>query len=225
MIWWAVAIALAAIVAGLWYWQIVITEGAYLGQWVVTLLYDRYAHKYNRVKEFNPQEEYHFLGLPLLHTLGADFDGVILDVATGTGRLPRAMTALPQFRGQVVGADHSRRMLAEALRTLPDTPLLVADALHLPFAAGSVGAATCLEALEFLPDPTAGLREMARVLAPGGTLLATNRIGWETKFMPGKTFSSVALTQILAELGFENIAITPWLDIYDQVWAVKKSSE
>jgi len=221
MIWWAIAIALV-VAAGLWYWQIIIAEGAYLGQWLVTLLYDRYAHKYNRIKAFNPQEEYHFLGLPLWHTLGTDFDGVILDVATGTGRLPLAMTALPHFRGQVVGADHSRRMLAQARRTLPQTPLVVADALHLPFAAASVGAVTCLEALEFFPDPAAGLREMARVLAPNGTLLTTHRIGWETKFMPGKTFSAKVLTQILTEFGFENIAITPWLDIYNQVWATKK---
>ncbi len=220
--WWAVAIVLVAAVAALWYWQIVITEGAYLGQWMVTLLYDRYAHKYNRVKEFNPQEEHHFLGLPLLYTLGADFDGVILDVATGTGRLPLAMNAQPNFRGQVVGIDHSRRMLGQARQVLPKTPLLVADALHLPFADASVAAVTCLEALEFLPKPTAALCEMARVLAPDGTLLTTNRIGWETKFMPGKTFSSKTLTQILTELGFENIAITPWLDIYNQVWAVKK---
>lgn len=222
MIWWAIAIVLLIIVVALWYWHIIITEGAYLGQGVVTLLYDRYAHKYNRIKEFNPEEEYHFLGLPLLHALGTDFDGIILDMATGTGRLPLAMAAQPLFRGQVVGADHSRRMLVQARQSLPETPLLVADALRLPIASGSVGAVTCLEALEFFPGPAAALREMARVLKPGGTLLTTNRIGWETRFMPGKALTSAQMTQMLADLGFTKITITPWLDIYDQVWAIKK---
>jgi len=220
--WWVGGIVVAVVVAVLWYWQIIIAEGAYLGQGVVTLLYDRYAHKYNRIKEFNPEEEMQFLGLPLLYTLDTDFDGIILDVATGTGRLPLAMTSLPHFRGRVVGADHSRRMLAQAHRDLPQTPLVVADALRLPFATGSVGAVTCLEALEFFPDPAAGLREMTRVLKPSGTLLTTNRIGWETKFMPGKTFSANELTLLLRNLGFKNIVIVPWLHIYNQVWATKK---
>ncbi len=220
--WWLAGGLLLAIVAALWYWQIIIAEGAYLGQWMVTLLYDKFAHKYNRVKDFDPHDEYHFLGLPLLHTMGAEYNGIVLDVATGTGRLPLAMTAQPVFRGTVVGVDHSARMLAEARKSLPDAPLVVASAMRLPFADDSVGAATCLEALEFFPNPTTGLQELTRVLKPHGTLLATNRIGWETKLMPGKTFSAAQLTLILTELGFKNIAIIPWLDIYNQVWATQK---
>lgn len=209
------------IIAGVVYWQLVITEGTYLGQGVVTLLYDRFAYKYNRVKEFDPQEERDFLAEPLMQVLGAEFDGWLVDVATGTGRLPAAMGAHPVFHGRLVGVDHSRRMLAEARQTLPNVPLVVASAMHLPFAAESVEAATCLESLEFFPHPQRGLGEIARILKSDGVLLATNRIGWETKFMPGKTFSAKKLAALLAKLAFNPVKILPWLDIYDQVWARK----
>ncbi len=216
--------AIVIIVTGVLYWQLVITEGTYLGQTVVTLLYDRFAHKYNRIKEFDPQEEHDFLATPLVHVLGVGFDGFLIDVATGTGRLPRALLAHPDFNGRIVGVDHSTRMLAEARDILPDVSLVVASAMHLPFARESVGAATCMEALEFFPRPVAGLQELARILQPDGALLATNRIGWEVKFMPGKTFSSQKLTQLLAGMGFGPIKILPWLDIYDQVCARKYAS-
>ncbi len=218
-LWGAGIVALAAVL----YWHIVVTEGAYLGQGIVTLLYDRFAHKYNRVKEFDPQEEHLFVAAPLVQVLGADFEGMLVDVATGTGRLPRALLAHPGFHGVVVGIDRSTRMLAEARDMLPNVPLVVASAMRLPFADGSAGAATCIEALEFFPRPVTGLHELARILHPNGVLLATNRIGWETKLMPGKTFSAAKLTRLLTDFGFDAVKIRPWLDIYNQVWARKMS--
>jgi len=192
-----------------------------LGQKVVTLLYDRVAHKYNDIKEFSPEEDLLFLAYPLSRRLGPNFEGIVLDVATGTGRLPMAMSQFPPFRGKVIGVDHSRKMMAVAHQSLPDLPLVVADAMRLPFADESLPAVTCLEALEFLPDPEGGLRELARVLAPDGALLATNRIGWEVKFMPGKTWASEQLQTILEQMPLTDIVIRPWLNIYDQVWARK----
>lgn len=223
--WWiAAAIIGAAIVGLLAYWQLIIAEGVYLGQKTVTLLYDRVAHKYNSIKAFDELDDPVWLGAPLARALGYNFRGIVLDVATGTGRLSAAMNQVPYFKGQVIGVDHSVKMLAIANQAVPDTPLVVADAMRLPFAAGSVGAVTCLEALEFFPDAQKSLREMTRVLATDGFLLTTNRIGWETRLMPGKTFTSDRLKAMLAQLPLTNIFTTPWLDIYEQVWARKIDS-
>jgi len=210
------------LLAAFLYWQLIIAEGAYLGQKVVTFLYDRVAHKYNAIKEFNPDDDRLLLAYPLSRTLGPDFAGIVLDIATGTGRLPIALRQFSPFRGQVIGLDHSRKMMAVARQSLPDLPLIVADAMRLPLASNAIPAVTCLEALEFLPNPKNGLREMTRVLAPGGVLLTSNRVGWESKLMPGKTWTKEELHAILQELSLIDIAILPWLDIYNQVWARKK---
>ncbi|HEY84836.1 MAG TPA: methyltransferase domain-containing protein [Chloroflexi bacterium] len=204
------------------YWQLIIAEGAYLGQKVVTFLYDRVAHKYNAIKEFDPNDDRLLLAYPLSRTLGPAFDGIVLDVATGTGRLPIALRQFSPFQGQVIGLDHSRKMMTVARQSLPDLPLIVADAMRLPFASSAIPAVTCLEALEFLPDPKSGLREFTRVLTPNGILFTTNRVGWETKFMPGKTWAKEELRAILQEMQLSDITISPWLNIYNQVWARKR---
>lgn len=219
-------LGIAIILLAVWvYWHIVITEGAYLGQGVVTWLYDLTAARYNGIKEFEAEDEQRYLADPLLQMLGGGFRGQVLDVATGTGRLPLALGRHPQFKGQVIGLDHSRRMLFEAHTALPQTPLLIADAMALPFASNSVPAVTCLEALEFLPQPQQAMAEMARVLQPGGLLLATRRIGWEARLMPGKTWSKIELTRLLQALAMTDIHIHPWQVIYDQVWARKAKTE
>jgi len=204
------------------YWQLIIAEGAYLGQKVVTLLYDRVAHKYNAIKEFDPDDDRLLLAYPLSQALGPNFEGIVLDIATGTGRLPVALRQFSPFRGQVIGLDHSRRMMAVARQSLPDLPLIAADAMRLPLASNAIPAVSCLEALEFFPDPKNGLHEMIRVLTPGGVLLTSNRIGWESNLMPGKTWKKEKLRAILQEMSLTDIVIFPWLDIYDQVWARKK---
>ena len=103
-----------------------------------------------------------------------------------------------------------------------------ADAMALPFATESAPVVTCLEALEFLPDPRQGVAELARVLQPGngdisgpGWLITTNRIGWEARLMPGKTWSSEQLQATLYLLSLTHVDIQVWQDIYDLVWARK----
>lgn len=215
-------ILLVIFLAAFWYWSVIVTEGAYLGQRVVTRLYDGFAYKYNRVKDFDSDDETHFLGLPFLQSLGYNFDGVVLDVATGTGRLPLALTKQAAFQGSVIGLDHSAKMLRVARAALPNEVILIqGDAMRLPFARESVGGVSCLEALEFLPKPVMAAKEMARVLSRGGVLLTTNRVGWETKLMPGKAWTPLQAKEILANLGLKDILIHPWLDIYSQIWARK----
>ena len=106
--------------------------------------------------------------------------------------------------------------------------LVKADTMALPLASDSVPTVTCLEALEFLPSPQVGLVELVRVLQPAtpdtpsrGWLLTSNRVGWEARLMPGKTWNRKRLETELARLPLQNVNIQIWQDIYDLIWAQK----
>jgi hypothetical protein len=88
------------IFAALAYWQLIIAEGAYLGQQVVTLLYDLTAQRYDAIKRFSPDMEALFLGEPLTQVLRHVEEPLVLDIATGTGRLPIALLTQRSFRGR-----------------------------------------------------------------------------------------------------------------------------
>jgi demethylmenaquinone methyltransferase/2-methoxy-6-polyprenyl-1,4-benzoquinol methylase len=98
----------------------------------------------------------------------------LLDVATGPGRLALAAAARLQGRG-VIGLDPSGQMLARARSTAAREGLAVtwvqAAAEALPFADATFDTVTIAFGLRNLPDVAAGLREMARVTAPGGRLV------------------------------------------------------
>jgi len=81
---------------------------------------------------------------------------------------------------------------------------------------------TCLEALEFMPDPEAALDELIRVLRPGGLLFITNRTGPGARWMPGRIWSRNQVFQLLKARGMTQISIRPFLVDYEWVTAVKK---
>jgi len=224
MVWLVAGAGLLLLIAVL-YWQLIIAEGAYLGRKVVALLYDWSAHLYDGIKRFDTRYERYFLARPLVNAVFSFPNPVVLDVATGTARLPRALFPEVGFRGKVIGLDLSRKMLAQAVAKTArwkDRCLFVwDDATTLPFPDGSFEVVTCLEALEFMPDPRRVLAEMVRVLRPGGLLLTTNRIGRDARWLPGRTYSAEALEAYLQELSLEMIQIRPWQEDYDLVWASK----
>ena len=223
---WVLVIGGALLVAGLLYWQLIIAEGTYLGPRVVTFLYDLIAPTYEEVKQFDLAYEQWFLGLPLARALETVPAPLVLDVGTGTGRLPRALLFQPAFQGQVIGLDLSRRMLAEAARRLRlygrQVVLIWQDAQTLPFPDETFDGVTCLEVLEFTPRPRAVLRELVRVLRPGGVLLISNRIGRDAALLPGRAFPRPVLEEVLASLPLEDVQIRPWQEDYDLVWALKQ---
>lgn len=220
-----VPIVVIILMAALFYWLFIITEGAYLGPKVVAVLYDWSAGHYDQIKEFNADDDHLFLGWPLIWALDGVAHPLVLDVATGTARLPLALLRYPRFTGQIVGLDISCWMLREARRKTKDYAyrlyLLWKDASCLPFADETFDVVTCLEALEFLPNPLGALAEMVRVLRPGGLLLVTNRIGWEAYLLPGRAYGSGQLKRLLASLALTAIEIKPWQTTYDLVWARK----
>jgi ubiquinone/menaquinone biosynthesis C-methylase UbiE len=92
-----------------------------------------------------------------------------IDVAAGAGTLGPALREMVGPGGLVVAADHSRGMLRRAPAALPRVQ---ADAARLPLAAGSADVAVLAFVLFLLPDARAATAEAARVLRPGGWLLA-----------------------------------------------------
>jgi demethylmenaquinone methyltransferase/2-methoxy-6-polyprenyl-1,4-benzoquinol methylase len=93
----------------------------------------------------------------------------VLDVASGTGDLAlEIQTQCPQC--EVVASDFCAEMLAHASnRGVKKT--LVADALQLPFPDREFDVVTVAFGLRNMADYPAGLREMKRVLKPGGRLV------------------------------------------------------
>ena len=100
-------------------------------------------------------------------------DAIVLDLCCGTGDLAFAMAKKGNAR--IIGADFAHTMLVRA-RAKSETeaggkvPFLESDALQLPFADESFDLVTAAFGFRNLANYEAGLREMQRVLKPGGTI-------------------------------------------------------
>jgi ubiquinone/menaquinone biosynthesis C-methylase UbiE len=91
----------------------------------------------------------------------------ILDVGSGLGNLARRVAALVP-RGEVLGIEQSPDQLARATSNLPNLHFFQGDAHALPFPAGRYDVVYCRYLLEHVREPLTVLREMRRVLKPGG---------------------------------------------------------
>lgn len=94
----------------------------------------------------------------------------VLDVACGTGALTVAVAERVGAGGAVLGLDANPGMLAVARRKHPDIEWLHGRAESLPFADASFDAVVSQFGLMFFEDRVAALREMKRVLRPGGRM-------------------------------------------------------
>jgi SAM-dependent methyltransferase len=94
----------------------------------------------------------------------------VLDVGCGTGVLARTVADRVAAEGQVTGLDRNAGMLAVARRLRPQINWDLGDATALPFADASFDVVLSQFALMYFPDRTAALKEMVRVLRPGGRL-------------------------------------------------------
>ena len=94
----------------------------------------------------------------------------VLDVGCGTGVLARAAADRVAAESQVTGLDRNEGMLAVARRLRPQIGWRQGDATALPFANASYDVVLSQFALMYFPDYTAALKEMVRVLRPGGRL-------------------------------------------------------
>ncbi|MEO8848891.1 MAG: methyltransferase domain-containing protein [Casimicrobiaceae bacterium] len=96
----------------------------------------------------------------------------VLDVACGTGIVSRTAAPLVGPEGRIVGLDINPAMLDVARTSTPPSGAGIdwhqGDALALPFTDGSFDAVLCQHGMQFFPDRGKAVREMCRVLKPGG---------------------------------------------------------
>jgi demethylmenaquinone methyltransferase/2-methoxy-6-polyprenyl-1,4-benzoquinol methylase len=106
----------------------------------------------------------------LVSRLAVGETDTVLDVATGTGLVARELVR--RFGCSVVALDQSPEMLAVAAERTRGLPvrLVEGSAEKLPFADGEFAGLTFTYLLRYVDDPAATVRELARVVQPGGTV-------------------------------------------------------
>jgi demethylmenaquinone methyltransferase / 2-methoxy-6-polyprenyl-1,4-benzoquinol methylase len=111
----------------------------------------------------------------MVGAVGAERDDRVLDVACGTGLVSRDL--VNRYGCSVVGLDQSAPMLGRARAKLAEDPLLEervtlveAEAEELPFADGEFDHLTFTYLLRYVDDPATTLKELARVVRPGGRI-------------------------------------------------------
>ena len=95
-----------------------------------------------------------------------------LDIACGTGVLTRSAAALAGASSLVIGLDRNAGMLAVATTMGAGSHWVQGDACALPFGADAFDVIVSQFGLMFFPDPVSAVRDMKRVLAPAGRLVA-----------------------------------------------------
>lgn len=107
----------------------------------------------------------------------------VLDVACGTGVVTRMAAERVGPGGKVVGLDLNAGMLEVARARAPAIDWREGSATELPLAAATFDVVLCQQGLQFFPDRPAALREMRRVLVPGGRLALS--VWRSLEFSPG----------------------------------------
>jgi demethylmenaquinone methyltransferase/2-methoxy-6-polyprenyl-1,4-benzoquinol methylase len=108
---------------------------------------------------------------------GIELGDCVLDLAGGTGDITDLLSKRVGAKGGVILTDINAAMLDVGRRRLEDRGIVgnvshaLVDAEHLPFADGKFDAVTIAFGLRNVTDKAAALREMCRVLNPGGKAL------------------------------------------------------
>lgn len=131
-------------------------------------MFDRIARRYDRVNTVLSAGTDSGWRRRAARESGLGRGGAALDVACGSGKLTAELARIAGSGGHIIGLDFSREMLDIARHNHPGIEFLEGDALDLPFEAGRFDATTIAFGLRNLADPVLGLKEMVRVLKPGG---------------------------------------------------------
>ena len=157
----------------------------------------------------------------------------VLDLACGTGAVARAVAAAVGPSVAVTGLDVNPEMLAVAREVATETEIQweLGDASDLPFRDASFDVVLCHQGLQFVSDRTAALREIRRVLSPGGRVALAvwsrldrnpyclalipamaRHVGDEAGEMLRCAFAlgdGAELRALLTEMGFEGVVVRP----------------
>jgi len=146
----------------------------------------------------------------LVAAAGVGPSETVLDVGCGTGVAAREAARQSGNDTLVTGADVNGPMLLAAQGFATDAGLhgirwVECDAADMPFDDGVFDVVLCQQGIQFMPDKTAALVEMARVLKPGGRLAASV---WKSVSPLGKAFSCVL------DRHFGEGTTEPWQAVY-----------
>lgn len=223
---WIAGIAILVIVGFILDREIYFYEGVHLGPRVQAWLYDRWAKKYDAGKHESQLRDQDMLVQPLFNALRNVSQPLVLDFATGTGRLSYALTSHSDFNGHIIALDLSQGMLEQAASKLGSernrVELLRHLSLPLPFPSTTFDVVCALEVLELFPNMEAPLAEFSRVLRPGGILLTSR--GTEESGRKAKVKSKSDFGSLLAKNDFSNFQIAHWWKLFDRVIAMKNGS-
>ncbi|HEU4759003.1 MAG TPA: methyltransferase domain-containing protein [Dehalococcoidia bacterium] len=142
---------------------------------------------------------------PTLDKFGLRGGDTVLEVGPGPGYFTMAAASMVGPAGRVVCLDVQRGMLERLRARLDERAVanaqpLLADATRLPLADRSVDAAFLVAVLGEVPDRPAALRELRRVLKPGGTLSFTETLTDPDYVLQG------TLRDLCRAVGFEELA-------------------
>jgi phosphatidylethanolamine/phosphatidyl-N-methylethanolamine N-methyltransferase len=145
--------------------------------------------------------------------LGLGRTDSVLEVGIGTG------LNLPLYPAscRLTGIDLSQEMLDKAVErvqtlAMPNVTLKVMDATSLDFADNEFDKALATYTISAVPDPVAVLREMRRVVKPGGTLIVLNHFRSERRF---SGWLEDLVAPVCTRLGWKsNLAMAP---LFEQV--------
>ena len=150
-------------------------------------------------------------------------DARVLDVGCGSGWATRLLARIA-FEGSVTGIDISDEMIRvarESSEGLANVQFEVATAEQLPFSDNSFTHAFSMESLYYYRDIPKALKEIHRVLTPGGLFAAVVDLYWENKpthqwidtlNVPVELLSTEDYRSLFADAGFTNVRDTRVID-------------
>lgn len=142
--------------------------------------------------------------------------GNILDVGSGAGQILGHLLKASRPDARLVAFDLSHQMLRRARNRVDSgRPRYIAgDMMRLPFVDDSFDCVTCGWVIEHLPDPRPGLRELGRVLKPGGSLLLMATEDTISGAVVSRAWKCRTYNRIELESACEEVGL-PWKE---QLW-------
>ncbi|OBH40172.1 methyltransferase domain-containing protein [Mycobacterium mantenii] len=142
--------------------------------------------------------------------------GIALDVGSGPGNVTASLARAAGPDGLALGIDISEPMLARAVRNEagPQVGFIKADAQRLPLRDNTIDVAISTAVLQLVPDPSAALAEIARVLRPGGRLAVmvptAGRLARYWQMLPNvgaHAFDDDEIGDVLEDNGFASVRV------------------